>query len=69
MKSPFRVLMPVHAILTALFRGVLAIPTTSSHVPTIANHEESGEPVTSSVYWWKLGFSAILVLLGGAFAG
>lgn len=28
-----------------------------------------GAPVGSAVFWWKLGLSAALVLLGGVFAG
>jgi metal transporter CNNM len=31
--------------------------------------EEGPEPVGSTEFWWKLGISAVFVLLGGAFAG
>ncbi|GAA5903567.1 uncharacterized protein JCM6883_005044 [Sporobolomyces salmoneus] len=38
--------------------------------PTAWGHDEAPEtPPGSSVFWWKLGLSGVLVLLGGVFAG
>ncbi|POY71912.1 hypothetical protein BMF94_5069 [Rhodotorula taiwanensis] len=35
----------------------------------ILKHDEPDTPPGSSAFWWKLGLSAVLVLLGGVFAG
>jgi metal transporter CNNM len=35
---------------------------------TFAEDEQEEQP-GSTAFWWKLGFSVVLVLLGGVFAG
>jgi hypothetical protein len=35
----------------------------------IDSDDEKGSPLDSPELWWKLGISAILILLGGVFAG
>lgn len=47
-------------------------PTNGFHSFTHYDDDDGGFPAedpTSPVFWWKLGISLILVLLGGVFAG
>ncbi|GAA5965562.1 hypothetical protein JCM3765_007381 [Sporobolomyces pararoseus] len=47
-----------------------AVRTLAAPTVWIQGHEEAPEtPPGSSMFWWKLGLSGVLVLLGGVFAG
>jgi hypothetical protein len=48
-------------------------PTSGNSLLLAFDDDDDGgfpaEPIDSPAFWWKLGVSVILVLLGGVFAG
>jgi hypothetical protein len=63
------------ALMPTFMRAVHAIPkpqalafvATAAAVPDTGTEPE--EPIGSSAFWWRMGISVLLVLLGGVFAG
>ncbi|GAA6005465.1 hypothetical protein JCM11491_003651 [Sporobolomyces phaffii] len=58
-------IVQLSVLLPTVFKAALAAPAL-----VLQGHDKAPEvPPGSSIFWWKLGLSGVLVLLGGVFAG
>jgi hypothetical protein len=67
---PFPPASPLFMPSVQLARTVGIVHSAMRLGATFRSHaSDTGEPVDSPDLWWKLGVSAVLILLGGVFAG